>query len=50
MIDNTLKRMLEDIKESYFQLLLIFQEISTKSSEGKLDSIEETQKRIFEIE
>jgi chemotaxis regulatin CheY-phosphate phosphatase CheZ len=42
MIDSALRKMLDEMRESYVQILLIFQDISNKSSQGKLDTIKQS--------
>jgi hypothetical protein len=50
MIDATLRRMLDELKESYVKIVLIFEDITKQSIQEKLEKIEETRKLIKDIE
>jgi hypothetical protein len=50
LIDATLKRMLEELRESYVKIMLIFNEVTNKPIHEKLSTIEETRKTILDIE
>ena len=50
MIDATLRRMLEELRESYVRIMLIFEEISKQNIKQKLETIEDTRKTIKDLE
>ena len=50
MIDANLRRMLEELRESYVKIMLVFSEVSTQTIQEKLEKIEQTSKNIKDIE
>ena len=50
MIDSTLRRMLEELRESYVRIMLVFNEFNNQSIQEKMEKIEETRKNIHNIE
>jgi hypothetical protein len=50
MIDANLRRMLEELRESYVKIMLIFTEVSKQTIQEKLEKIEQTSKNIKDIE
>jgi hypothetical protein len=50
MIDANLRRMLEELRESYVKIMLVFTEVSQQSIQEKLEKIEETSKHVKDIE
>jgi len=50
MIDATLRRMLEELRESYVKIMLIFSDLTNQSIKDKLETIERTSATIREIE
>jgi hypothetical protein len=40
MIDANLRRMLEELRESYVKIMLVFSEVSTQTIQEKLEKIE----------
>lgn len=50
MIDATLRKMLEDLRESYVKMILIFNEMQQQGIQEKLDNIEKTGKAIKDLE
>lgn len=50
MIDANLRRMLEELRESYVKIMLIFNEVTQMSIQDKLTKIDNARKAIGEIE
>ncbi len=50
MIDATLRRMLEELRESYVRIVIVFADLNNQSITEKLEKIEETSKQIKDIE
>ena len=50
MIDANLRRMLEELRESYVKIMLVFTEVTNQSIREKLDKVEQTKKTIKDIE
>ena len=50
MIDANLRRMLEEMRESYLKIMLIFNEVTNQSIQEKLTKIDESRKAILDIE
>ena len=50
MIDANLRRMLEELRESYVKIMLVFSEVSSQTIQEKLERIEQTSKNIKDIE
>ena len=50
MIDATMRRLLEEMKESYVKIMLIFEDITRQSIQEKIEKIEETKANIKAIE
>lgn len=50
MIDANLRRMLEELRESYVKIMLVFSEVSKQTIQEKLERIEQTSKNIKDIE
>lgn len=50
MIDANLRRMLEELRESYVKIMLIFNEVTQMSIQDKLTKIDSARKAIGEIE
>ena len=50
MIDANLRRMLEELRESYVKIMLVFSEVSSQTIQEKLERIEQTSKSIKDIE
>jgi len=40
MIDTTLRKMLEELRESYVKIMLVFSEVTNQSIHKKLETIE----------
>jgi len=50
MIDANLRRMLEELRESYVKIMLIFNEVTQMSIQDRLTKIDNARKAIGEIE
>ena len=50
MVDATLRRMMEELRESYVKIMLIFNDVTKETIHEKLNNIDKTKKTIKEIE
>ena len=50
MIDANLRRMLEELRESFVKIMLVFTEVNKQTIQEKLEKIDQTSKQLKEIE